>query len=161
MGNRRQHRVEELIRRELAQMLLRGELRDPRLSPASAVSITGVDVSADLSVARVYVDVLTEALRLEDVLDALASATGLLRHKLGERLELRRTPELRFARDESIARGARVEAILTELRESGEFEAATEGRPVPLGDDGLPRQDQGEGDDGSGEGSSGDGTRGS
>ncbi|HLT41053.1 MAG TPA: ribosome-binding factor A, partial [Enhygromyxa sp.] len=68
MSGRRQHRVEELLRRELAQMLLRGELRDPRLAPASAISITGVDVSADLSVARVYVDVLAETLRLTDVL---------------------------------------------------------------------------------------------
>ena len=38
MSGRRQHRVEELLRRELAQMLLRGELRDPRLAPASAIS---------------------------------------------------------------------------------------------------------------------------
>jgi ribosome-binding factor A len=114
---RRQQRVEELLRRELAQMLLRGELRDPRLSPASAVGITGVDVSADLSVARVYVDVLAESLRLEDVLEAFASGAGVLRHKLGERLKLRRMPELRFVHDESIGRGARIEAILSEIRE--------------------------------------------
>jgi ribosome-binding factor A len=118
MSNRRQQRVEELMRREIAQMLLRGELRDPRLSPASAVSITGVDVSGDLSVARVYVDVLAESLRSADVLQALASGAGLIRHKLGERLVMRRVPELRFEADESIARGARVERILSELRES-------------------------------------------
>ncbi len=117
MVGRRQQRVEELLRRELAQMLLRGELRDPRLSPASAVGITGVDVSADLSVARVYVDVLAESLRLEDVLEAFASGAGVLRHKLGERLKLRRMPELRFVHDESIGRGARIEAILSEIRE--------------------------------------------
>jgi ribosome-binding factor A len=114
---RRQQRVEELLRRELAQMLLRGELRDPRLSPASAVGITGVDVSADLSVARVYVDVLAESLRIDDVLAAFEGGAGVLRHKLGERLQLRRMPELRFVHDESIGRGARIEAILTELRE--------------------------------------------
>jgi ribosome-binding factor A len=116
---RRQQRVEELLRRELAQMLLRGELRDPRLSPASAVGITGVDVSADLSVARVYVDVLAESLRIDDVLEAFASGAGVLRHKLGERLRLRRMPELRFMHDESIGRGARIEQILIELREQG------------------------------------------
>jgi ribosome-binding factor A len=121
MVGRRQQRVEELLRREIAQMLMRGELRDPRLSPASAVSITGVEVSADLSVARVFVDVLTEALRLDDVLAALHAGSGVIRHKLGDRLRLRRLPELRFEHDNSITRGARVEAILAELREQGEL----------------------------------------
>jgi ribosome-binding factor A len=126
--SRRQQRVEELLRREIAQMLMRGELRDPRLTPASAVGITGVEVSADLSVARVFVDVLTEALRVEDALAALRSANSVIRHKLGERLRLRRSPELRFEQDTSITRGARVEAILTELRDQGEL--APE-QPVP------------------------------
>jgi ribosome-binding factor A len=134
VSGRRQHRVEEQLRRELAQMLIVGELRDPRLSPASAVSITGVEVSADLSVAHVYVDVLTGGsgqaadgkTSLQDVLAALRSGAGLLRHKLGERLRLRRTPELRFAYDESIGRGARVEAILAELRDQQHDEPAPE-----------------------------------
>jgi ribosome-binding factor A len=121
---RRQQRVEELLRREIAQMMMRGELRDPRLSPASAVSITGVEISADLSVARVFVDVLTEALRREDVLGALRAGSGLIRRKLGDRLRLRRTPELRFEQDESITRGARVEAILAELRDDGSLDQA-------------------------------------
>lgn len=113
--SRRQHRVEELLRREIAQMLLRGELRDPRLSPASAIGITGVQVSADLSVATVYVDVLSDALKLEPVLAALRAAAGLVRRKLSDRVEMRRSPEIRFAYDEAIGRGARVEAILAEL----------------------------------------------
>jgi len=119
--SRRQHRVEELLRREIAQMLMRGELRDPRLSPASAVSITGVQVSADLSVARVFVDVLTEAVRREQVIVALQRGSGLIRKRLGERIELRRIPELRFEADSSITHGARVEAILIELREHGQL----------------------------------------
>jgi ribosome-binding factor A len=119
---RRQQRVDELLRREIAQMLIRGELRDPRLSPASAISITGVEVSGDLSVARVFVDVLTEEVRSKSVLAALRSASGLIRRKLGERLQMRRAPELRFEQDDSITRGARVEAILTEMREHGEFD---------------------------------------
>ncbi|KIG18165.1 Ribosome-binding factor A [Enhygromyxa salina] len=134
MANRRQQRVEQLLRREIAQLLLRGELRDPRLSPASAVSITGVDISGDLSVARIYVDVLAESLRSADVLDALASGAGVIRHKIGERLVMRRVPELRFEADESIARGARVERILSELRDTGALEpegAASASKPDP------------------------------
>lgn len=118
-------------------MLMRGELRDPRLSPASAVSITGVEVSADLSVARVFIDVLTEALRLSDVLAALHGGSGLIRRKLGDRLKLRRLPELRFEQDNSITRGARVEAILAELRDRGELEnkPADEAKPDPTDDE--------------------------
>ena len=108
-------------------MLIHGELRDPRLSPASAVSITGVQVSADLSVAKIYVDVLAESLRRDHVLAALSSGAGRMRSKLSERIDLRRMPELRFMADEAIERGARVEAILTELRESGEFEGSAAG----------------------------------
>ena len=127
MASRRQQRVEELLRREIARMLIHGELRDPRLSPASAVSITGVQVSADLSVAKIYVDVLAESLRRDHVLAALSSGAGRMRSKLSERIDLRRMPELRFMADEAIERGARVEAILTELRESGEFEGSAAG----------------------------------
>lgn len=130
-------------------MLMRGELRDPRLSPASAVSITGVEVSADLSVARVFVDVLTEALRREDVLAALRSGGGLIRRKLGERLKLRRSPELRFEQDSSITRGARVEAILTELRDHGELGELGEG--ASKADSASTPPDPGDGaDDGEG-----------
>jgi len=113
--SRRQHRVEELLRREIAQMLLRGELRDPRLQPASAVGITGVQVSADLSVATVYVDVLSDSLELQSVLAAFRAAQGLIRHKLSDRVTMRRSPELRFAYDSAIARGNRVEEILAEI----------------------------------------------
>jgi ribosome-binding factor A len=141
MSGRRQQRVEELLRRELAQMLLRGELRDPRLSPASAVGITGVDVSADLSVARVYVDVLAESLRIDDVLAAFESGAGVLRHKLGERLQLRRMPELRFVHDESIGRGARIEAILTELREQSASHAASDVMESGEADEAGPASD--------------------
>jgi len=113
--SRRQHRVEELLRREIAQMLLRGELRDPRLQPASAVGITGVQVSADLSVATVYVDVLSDSLELQSVLAAFRAAQGLIRHKLSDRVTMRRSPELRFAYDSALARGNRVEEILAEI----------------------------------------------
>ena len=109
-------------------MLIHGELRDPRLSPASAVGITGVEVSGDLSVAKIYIDVLTESLRRADVLAALTSGGGRIRSKLSERLDLRRIPELRFMADEAITRGARVEAILTELRDGGELNPPLPGK---------------------------------
>lgn len=112
-------------------MLLRGELRDPRLSPASAIGITGVHVSADLSVATVYVDVLSDALRLEGVLAGLRAAGGTVRRKLSDRVEMRRMPELRFAYDEAIGRGARVEAILIELAREPSVEPGSSESAAP------------------------------
>ncbi len=115
MASRRMERVEELLRRELADMLLRGELRDPRLKPAMAISITGARVTADLSVARVFVDVLTDEADIDRVLAGLNAGRSALRAKLGQRVKLRRTPELRFERDDSVIHGARIEAVLAEL----------------------------------------------
>lgn len=110
-------------------MLLRGELRDPRLQPASAIGITGVQVSGDLSVATVYVDVLSDALALPSVLAALRAANGLIRHKLSDRVQMRRAPELRFAYDEAIARGTRIETILAELGEQPPVEPGSSEPP--------------------------------
>ncbi len=132
--SRRQHRVEELLRREIAQMLMRGELRDPRLQPASAIGITGVEVSADLSVATVYVDVQGGPDTLESVLAAFRAAAGLLRRKLSDRVQIRRSPELRFAYDQAIARGARIEAILSELQAPAAEPAAEPPEPEPEND---------------------------
>lgn len=146
--SRRQQRVEELLRREIAQVLLRGELRDPRLSPASAIGITGVHVSADLSVATVYVDVLSEEVELAGVLAGLRAAAGTVRRKLSDRVEMRRMPELRFAYDEAIGRGARVEAILAELASEPKAELASEPKAEPgSGDEASEASDAGQGSD--------------
>lgn len=112
----RTSRVEELLRREIADLLLRGEFRDPRLNSVAEISITGVRVSADLSVARVFVDVLgTSAHAQADVVAALNSAAGLFRSHVSRKVRLRRTPTLRFEGDESIERGANIERVLAEL----------------------------------------------
>lgn len=136
--SRRTERVEELLRREIADILLRGELRDPRLAGVLGISITGARVTADLGQARVFVDVIDvdegptpeggrarpprrglEA-RKAQVLAGFGASAGLIRAKLQQRVELRRVPELHFEIDDAVARGARIEQVLAELRnESG------------------------------------------
>ena len=69
--NQRLSRVEETVRRALADILLRGELRDPRLRNVAAISITAVKISPDLGQAQVYVDVLGEEASLQDVIAGL------------------------------------------------------------------------------------------
>jgi ribosome-binding factor A len=112
----RPERIAQLMRREVADILER-RLRDPRLD--DMVSITDVEVTQDLSFARVYVSTLKSGAERERVLDALKSAAGFVRHELRPRLGLREVPEIRFILDESVERGARVDEILRRL-EHGE-----------------------------------------
>jgi ribosome-binding factor A len=119
----RTSRVEETLRRALADILLRGELRDPRLRNAAAISITAVKMSPDLGSAQVYVDVLdspgasgtSAAPAIDEVLAGLNAGASALRARLGSRIRLKRTPSLRFVVDRSIEQGRRIEAVLAEL----------------------------------------------
>jgi len=112
----RPERVAELMKREIAGILAR-ELRDPRVT--GMVSVTEVEVTHDLSFARVFVSLLAEGAERERTLEGLQRAAGFVRHQLAPRLGLREVPELRFVHDASIERGARVEEILRKL-ERGE-----------------------------------------
>lgn len=117
-------RVEETLRRALADILLRGDLRDPRLRHAAAISITAVKISPDLGSAVVYVDVLGDQAVPAAVLDGLNAGAPAIRSKLGGRIRLKRTPSLRFVMDRSIEQGRRIEAVLAELH-------AAEAPPAP------------------------------
>jgi ribosome-binding factor A len=112
----RPERVARLMRREIAEILDR-RLRDPRLD--SMLSVTDVEVTQDLSFARVFVSTLAVGAERERILATLASAAGWVRRELRPRLGLREVPEIRFLLDESIERGARVDEILRKL-ERGE-----------------------------------------
>ncbi|MEL7537554.1 MAG: 30S ribosome-binding factor RbfA [Pseudomonadota bacterium] len=89
--------------------VLRQESKDPRLK---FVSISAVDVSRDLSVARVYFSTLDPDADPAPVSDGLASAAGFLRSRIGQALKIRRTPELRFFHDDSVARGMRLSSMI-------------------------------------------------
>jgi ribosome-binding factor A len=108
----RPERVAQRIRRETAD-ILETTLRDPRLS--GMISITDVEVTHDLSMARVFVSILEQGEARDRAMEALASAAGFVRRQLAPRLGLREVPELRFLLDTSIERGARVEDILRRL----------------------------------------------
>jgi ribosome-binding factor A len=104
------------MQREIAEILSH-RMRDPRLS--HWVSVTRVDVTPDLSFARVFVSILATGEERERSLKALARATGFVRRQLAGRLGLREVPELRFVLDGSIEHGARVEELLRKI-ERGE-----------------------------------------
>ncbi len=104
----RTRRVGEQMQRELARLIQR-EIRDPRLG---MVTVSGVEVSRDLSVARVYVSTLGGAADAEQTLAVLQRAAGFLRGELGRCMKLRTVPELRFRYDDSIERGNRVSRLI-------------------------------------------------
>jgi ribosome-binding factor A len=103
----RRRRVAELLKRELA-ILVQQELDDPRVH---GVTITAVEVSADLSSAKIYFTTLAEG--EEAAQAALNKAAGFLRRALMRRVVLRSVPQLRFRFDESVKKGA----ALTDLIE--------------------------------------------
>ena len=89
--------------------LLRFETKDPGLAE---VSLTAVDLSRDLSVARVYFSMLKPDADPQPALDGLKRAAGFLRSKLGRELMVRHVPELRFVHDDSIAHAAEISRLI-------------------------------------------------
>ena len=112
----RPEKVAHLMRREVAD-ILENRLRDPRL--ATTVTVTDVEVTKDLSFARIFVTVMGDEAVRAGALEALGHAVGFVRRELGHRLELREVPDLRFVYDTSLDRGARVDDLLRRL-ERGE-----------------------------------------
>jgi ribosome-binding factor A len=97
--SRRTERVASLIRSILADAI-QSRLSDPRIEPLT--SITRVEVSADMSAARVYVSVMAPAPRRELTVEALGHAAGCLRSLVARELTLRQTPQLDFRLDDSL-----------------------------------------------------------
>ncbi len=112
--SRRTEQVSGVLREEISRMLLE-EIQDPRLG--RLVTVARVELSSDLEHAQVRVTVLGDAAAADDALAGLQAAAGYMRRKLGPRLKLRTTPELKFMLDESIREGDHVLDLLNALRD--------------------------------------------
>ena len=112
MSFKRSDRVSELIQRELG-MLISEELRDPRIV---FPTVTGVELTGDLRSAKVFVSVLGDDEVARGTVAALREATPFIRHRLGDRVELRYVPTLEFVADRSAARATRISALLREAK---------------------------------------------
>lgn len=112
----RVERVAEQIREEVSQILAT-EVADPGVG---LVTVTRVKVTPDLSLARVYWTTMGDAAQRKQTTKALTRATGFVRHLLSARLTLRRSPEVQFLFDRSVAAQDRVEQILHELKQEEE-----------------------------------------
>jgi len=103
-------RVNESVLQVLAEAV--PELKDPRIG---LVTVTGVDTSADLRHARVFVSVLGSDKKRERTLRALEASHGLLQARLARELRMKRTPQLTFEYDPSVERGVRMTKLIDEL----------------------------------------------
>lgn len=110
MAGHRIKRVNEQLKREIARILL-GEVKDPRVG---AVTVTDVSAAPDLTLARVFVQLLGDESERKSTLKGLRAATPFIRTALGQRVDLRRVPELRFEVDDSLEHALRIERLLEE-----------------------------------------------
>lgn len=109
--SKRLARLSEQLKRELSD-LIRTQVRDPRVG---LVTITGVEIAADLGSAKVYVRELGGSEDLARTLEGLEAAAPFLRSALGRMLHIRRIPELRFREDRSYEGARRIEQVLADV----------------------------------------------
>ena len=114
LTNRRPDRVAEAIREEVAGFLADGA-KDPRVT--GLVTVTGVDLTRDLRHAKVFVSVLGSDAERKETFEGLASIASHLRIRVGRALRLRVAPDIEFKPDDSIARAARIETLLAQIKD--------------------------------------------
>jgi len=113
MSELRANRVAEQMKKELGEILTR-KIKDPRVG---FVTVTDVEVTGDLQQAKIFISVLGDQKEKQNTLMGLAKAKGFIRSEIGNRIRLRKTPEIEFEFDEAQERGNRIERILRELNE--------------------------------------------
>lgn len=113
MANVKIERLNHVFMQEISNILMT-EVKDEDIK---FVTVTGVDITSDLSYAKVYVTVLDENKRTT-TLEALNGASHFIRGKLSERVEIRHTPELKFIYDESIEYGNHIEEIIDKINKN-------------------------------------------
>ncbi len=109
----RSNRVGEQMKKELGEIITR-KIKDPRIG---FVTVTDVQVTGDLQQAKVFISVLGDDEQKENTLKGLAKAKGFIRSEIGQRIRLRKTPEIIFEFDESIDYGNRIDSLLYQLKE--------------------------------------------
>jgi ribosome-binding factor A len=111
LSGQRAHRVGEQIHKEISALLLKG-LKDPRIG---FVTITGVEVTPDLHLARVFFTVMGDDAARQDSEKGLKSSVSYLRRELGRRLHMRYVPDILFQYDSSLDYGNRIESLIQEI----------------------------------------------
>ena len=102
-------RIADRIKQDLAVMLIKGEIKDPRLKN---IYITGVNIDRELAFANVFVSAIEGNQRAPEILEGLKHASGFLRSKLADNIQLHSFPHLRFHWDPTPERAERIEKLI-------------------------------------------------
>lgn len=115
MANYRGGRINEEVRREVS-VIIRDEIKDPRMT--AMVSITSVKVSKDLKYAKVFVSIFGKnEEEKQETFAALKSASGYVRREVGQRMNLRNTPQIIFELDDSISYSMKIEELIEKTKD--------------------------------------------
>ncbi|MFS0574183.1 30S ribosome-binding factor RbfA [Sporosarcina sp. 179-K 3D1 HS] len=112
----RANRVAEQMKKELGAIIGQ-KLKDPRVG---FVTVTDVEVTGDLQQATVFISVLGKDSEREATLTGLTKAKGFIRSEIGQRIRLRKTPEIEFEFDDSVEYGNRIESLLRQVSDERE-----------------------------------------
>lgn len=105
-------RINAEVMKELS-MIIRGEIKDPRIS--SMTSVVSVEVAPDLKTCKAYISVLGDEEAQKSTLEGLNSASSFIRKELARRVNLRNTPEIKFFIDQSIEYGVKMSKLIDEV----------------------------------------------
>ena len=117
MNNKRINRISEEVKRTISN-IVQNELKDPRIP--SITSISHVEVTNDVSFAKVYVSVLGNDFDRDEAVEGLNSAKGYIKKELSKRVKLRAMPELIFIKDDSIERALELDKLIDEVNRGNE-----------------------------------------
>lgn len=112
MNKKRIKRISEEVKKVISELLYNG-LKDPRIKEMT--SVTNVEVTNDLSFAKVYISVLGDDSEKKETIEGLNSAKGFIRKEISSKLDLRYTPEPIFHLDESIEQGIYMSKLINDL----------------------------------------------
>lgn len=114
MARVRVEKVQEQIQHEISNMLLR-DIKDPRIQ---AVTVTGVELTDDMSQAKVFVSLYGSAEKQQEAWNAMNRAKGFLRTEIAKRIRLRFAPEILLEKDTSLEYGAHIDSLLRQIKET-------------------------------------------
>ena len=117
MANYRGGRINEEIKKS-ASAIIQNKVKDPRIS--SMVSVTRVDVTRDLSYAKIYVSIFGSEEQNKSTLQALKSSEGFIRNEIGKMVKIRHVPQVIIVKDDSLEYGMNIESVLRKIKENGD-----------------------------------------
>ena len=119
MVNYRNGRINEEIKKEVSNTI-QNKIKDPRKS--AMVSVTSVETTKDLSYTKVFVSIFGSELAKKETLQALKSATGLMRKEIGLHVKLRHVPQVIIEVDETIEKAIHLESLFNKIKEKDKNE---------------------------------------